>query len=127
MLDARFPDTKVREYAINRLRDFPDEMIDNLMLMLCQCLLYETFLINPLSDFLIERSILNPKLIGNSFIWFNRVNMKNPLFEERLSAYILQLLMISGKSFLNDTFNTIKFNYYLLCVKKRISQKQIKN
>ena len=113
LLDARFPDTQVREYAINRLRDFPDEMIDNLMLMLCQCLLYETFLINPLSDFLIERSLLNPKLIGNSFIWFNRVNMKNPLFEERLSAYILQLLMISGKSFLNDTFNTIKFNYYL--------------
>ena len=113
LLDARFPDTKVREYAINRLRDFPDEMIDNLMLMLCQCLLYETFLINPLSDFLIERSLLNPKLIGNSFIWFNRVNMKNPLFEEKLSAYILQLLMISGKYFLQDTFNTIKFNYYL--------------
>ena len=113
LLDARFPDTQVREYAINRLRDFPDEMIDNLMLMLCQCLLYETFIINPLSDFLIERSLLNPKLIGNSFIWFNRVNMKNPLFEERLSAYILQLLMISGNSFLLNTFNTIKFNYYL--------------
>jgi len=113
LLDARFPDTQVREYAINRLRDFPDDMIDILMLMLCQCLLYETFLINPLADFLIERSLMNPKLIGNSFIWFNRVNMKNPLFEEKLSAYILQLLMISGKSFLSDTFNTIKFNYYL--------------
>ena len=113
LLDARFPDTQVREYAINRLREYPDEMIDNLMLMLCQCLLYETFLINPLSDFLIERSLLNPKLIGNSFIWFNRVNMKNPLFEEKLSAYILQLLMVSGKSFLSDCFNTIKFNYYL--------------
>ena len=113
LLDARFPDTQVREYAINRLREFPDEMIDNLMLMLCQCLLYETFIINPLSDFLIERSLLNPKLIGNSFIWFNRVNMKNPLFEERLSAYILQLLMLSGKAFLSNTFNAIKFNYYL--------------
>ena len=127
LLDARFPDTKVREYAINRLRDFPDEMIDNLMLMLCQCLLYETFLINPLSDFLIERSILNPKLIGNSFIWFNRVNMKNPLFEERLSAYILQLLMISGKSFLNDTFNTIKFNYYLELFSYASKKESVKN
>ena len=127
LLDARFPDTKVREYAINRLRDFPDEMIDNLMLMLCQCLLYETFLINPLSDFLIERSILNPKLIGNSFIWFNRVNMKNPLFEERLSAYILQLLMISGNSFLNDTFNTIKFNYYLELFSYASKKESVKN
>ena len=127
LLDARFPDTRVREYAINRLRDFPDEMIDNLMLMLCQCLLYETFLINPLSDFLIERSLLNPKLIGNAFIWFNRVNMKNPLFEERLSAYILQLLMISGKSFLNDTFNTIKFNYYLELFTYASKKESVKN
>ena len=127
LLDARFPDTKVREYAINRLRDFPDEMIDNLMLMLCQCLLYETFLINPLSDFLIERSLMNPKLIGNSFIWFNRVNMKNPLFEERLSAYILQLLMISGNSFLSDTFNTIKFNYFLELLSYASKKESTKN
>ena len=127
LLDARFPDTQVREYAINTLREFPDEMIDNLMLMLCQCLLYETFLINPLSDFLIERSLLNPKLIGNSFIWFNRVNMKNPLFEERLSAYILQFLMVCGKSFLTNTFNTIKFNYYLELFTYASKKETVKN
>ena len=113
LLDARFPDTKVREYAIQRLRNFPDEMISAFMLMLCQSLIYETFLINPLSDFLIERSLLNPKLIGNSFLWNSRINKKNPIFAERLSAYLLQLLMISGNKFINDCFESVKMNYYL--------------
>ena len=113
LLDARFPDTVVREYAVNRLRDFSDDIIDNCMLMLCQCLLYETFLVNPLSDFLIERSLMNPPLIGNSFIWYNKVNMKNPLFEERLCAYSLQFLMIVGNKFLNDIFQEMKMNYIL--------------
>ena len=113
LLDARFPDTKVREYAIQRLRNFPDEMISAFMLMLCQSLIYETFLINPLSDFLIERSLLNPKLIGNSFLWNSRINKKNPIFAERLSAYLLQLLMVSGNKFINDSFESVKMNYYL--------------
>ena len=118
LLDARFPDIIVREYAINRLRDFSDDIIDNCMLMLCQCLLYETFLINPLSDFLIERSLMNPSLIGNNFIWYNRVNMKNPLFEERLTAYSLQFLMLVGEKFVNNFFVEMKMNYYFQIAEK---------
>ena len=114
LLDARFPDTVVREYAINRLRNFSDEEIDNFMQILCQCLLYETFLINPLSDFLIERSLKNPSLLGTKFIWFSRINMKNPLFEERLSAYIAQFLMLCGNKFMNRIFREINFNYLIL-------------
>ena len=113
LLDSRFPDSKVRLYSIKILSEYPDEIIDNLMLMLCQCLLYENFLVNPLSDFLIERSLRNPYLIGTKFIWFNRVNMKNPIFEEKLSAYLLQFLMLCGKKFLNNYFDSIKYNYYL--------------
>ena len=83
------------------------------MLMLCQCLLYENFIVNPLSDFLIERSLQNPKLIGNYFILYNRVNMKNPFFEEKLSAYILQFLMLCGNKYLQECFDKILNNYYL--------------
>ena len=83
-----------------------------MMLLIIACK-YETFLINPLSDFLIERSLMNPSLIGNDFIWYNRVNMKNPLFEERLSAYSLQFLMIVGDKFVKDLFREMKMNYFL--------------
>ena len=113
LLDCRFPDTKVRLHAVNILREYPDEIIQNLMLMLCQCLLYENFIINPLADFLIERSLKNPKLIGNYFIWYNKVNMKNPFFEEKLSAYILQFLMLCGNNYLKECFESFRYNYYL--------------
>ena len=113
LLDCRFPDTKVRLYAVNILREYPDEIIQSLMLMLCQCLLYENFIVNPLSDFLIERSLRNPKLIGNYFILYNRVNMKNPFFEEKLSCYILQFLMLCGNKYLEECFDKILNNYYL--------------
>ena len=83
------------------------------MLILCQCLFYENFLINPLSDFLIERSLLNPKLIGSSFIWNNRINRANPLFSERLSAYLLMIFTISGSKFLKENFENVKLNYYM--------------
>ena len=113
LLDGRFPDTKVRKYAINILNTFPDSIIELCMPMLCQCLFYENFLINPLADFLIERSLKNQRLIGYQFIYFNRVNMKNPLFEERLSAYSMMFLMMAGNKFVNNLFQEIKINYYL--------------
>ncbi|MCQ2816382.1 MAG: hypothetical protein MJ252_03860 [archaeon] len=112
LLDARYPDSAVREYAISRLRILSDQQINSYMLMLCQSLLYETFLINPLADFIIERSLLNPKLIGNSFLWNSRINSINPLFAERLSAYLLQMLLIAGNKFLAKNFDAIMFNYF---------------
>ena len=120
LLDARFPDVKVREYAVNTLREFSDDIIDNCMLLLCQCLLYETFLVNPLSDFLIERSLMNPALIGNDFIWYNRVNMENPLFEERLSTYSLQFLMLVGNKFIDDIFQQMKMNFFFQITEETI-------
>ena len=113
LLDARFPDIKIREYSINRLREVPDETISCYMLILCQCLIYENFIINPLSDFLIERSLLNPKLIGSSFIWNNRINRANPLFSERLTAYLLMIFTISGSKFLKNNFEAVKLNFYM--------------
>ena len=113
LLDGRFPDTRVRKYAIDRLNDFPDSIIEICLPMLCQCLFYENFLINPLADFLIERSLKNRRLIGYQFIYYNRINMKNPLFEQRLSAYSLMFLMMVDNEFFDKLFNDIKINYYL--------------
>jgi len=112
LLDARFPDTETREFAVRMLRDLPDELINMYMLQLCQCLLYETFLVNPLSDFLIERSLINPKLIGNAFFWNSRVSMKNPLFSDRLTIYLLTIFMYAGENFLNNCFDGLYLNDY---------------
>jgi len=69
LLDARFPDTIVREYAVSILKEMTDDLINLYMLQMCQSLLYEPYQINPLSDFLIERSLKSPKRVGTSFFW----------------------------------------------------------
>lgn len=109
LLDARFPDTSVREYAISVLTTMTDDLMYLYMLQLCQCLIYEPYLNNPLSDFLIEKSIKSPNLIGVSFFWNATVSSKNRLFRERLSVYVAQMLMLTGPNFLE----TIEKSFFI--------------
>ncbi len=102
LLDARFPDTHVREYAISILREQTDDIIHLYMLQMCQCLLYEPYQINPLSDFLIEKSIKNPGFLGSVFFWNAYVGMQNRIFKERLTVMVANILMISGNKFLTN-------------------------
>ena len=83
------------------------------MLQMTQCLIYETHVLNPLSEFILECSLKNPKLIGNSFFWNAKVGMNNPLFNERLSILVCQLLMNCGPYFLEEMFKKIvvKFKF----------------
>ena len=113
LLDSKFPDTRVREYAISILRNLTEDLISLYMLQMTQCLIYETHVLNPLSEFILECSLKNPKLIGNSFFWNAKVGMNNPLFNERLSILVCQLLMNCGPSFLEEMFKKIvvKFKF----------------
>lgn len=100
LLDARYPDTCVREYAISVLREMTDDLMNLYMLQMCQSLVFELYLVNPLSDFLIEKSIINPNQVGVSFFWNALVSMNSPLFKERLSIYLTQIFFLRGPSFL---------------------------
>ena len=113
LLDNRFPDTKVREYAISILRNLSEDLLSLYMLQMSQCLLYETHILNPLSEFILECSLKNPRLIGNSFFWNAKVGMNNLLFTERLSTLVCQLLMLSGPTFLEEMFKkiTVKWKF----------------
>jgi hypothetical protein len=113
LLDPRYPDTCVREYAISILREMTDDLMSLYMLQMCQSLTYENYLISPLSDFLIEKSIINPKLIGVSFFWNAVVSQKNRLFSERLSVFIAQILMITGNDFLENITKAYDINEIL--------------
>ncbi len=64
----------------------------------------------PLADFLIEKSLENPKLIGITFYWNAMVNQNNILFKERLSVIMCNLLMISGPEFLENIQMSYKTN-----------------
>jgi len=101
LLDARFPDTHVREYAVSILKNITDDLLNLYMLQMCQALLYEPYQINPLADFLIEKSIKNPTFIGSIFFWNAYVCMKNRIFRERMTVMVATILMVSGNNFLD--------------------------
>ena len=111
LLDARFPDTQVRQYAISILKEASDDLINLYMLQMCQSLAFEPNLSNPLSNFLIERSIISPNTIGVSFFWNAIVLMKNPLLKERFSVYLVQLFFLKGNNFFNKINKS--YNIYL--------------
>ncbi len=96
LLDAKFPDTSVREYAISIISEMTDDLVSMYILQLSQALIYEPYLMNPLSTFLIEKFLNNPKLIGTNLFWNAKVGQKNPLFRERLSVLLAQIFMVSG-------------------------------
>ena len=102
LLDARFPDTQVRELAIKTLSNVTDDIIELYMLQLCQCLFYESNYLSPLADFIIEKSLKNKKLIGNKFYWSANVASENFLFRDRLYTLLAQLFMMSGPSFIDN-------------------------
>ena len=110
LLDCRFPDLLIRELAINTLNKTSDENIELYMMQLCQCLFYENYLINPLADFLIEKSLSNQKLLGNKFYWTAKVGMENYLFRDRLSIILAHIFMLSGPTFIDDIEFKLKIN-----------------
>ena len=101
LLDARFPDTYVRKYAVSILAEMTDDLLNLYMLQLCQSLMYELYHITPLADFLIEKSLKSPNIVGVSFYWNATICMKNKLFKERLSVITTQILMLSGQKFID--------------------------
>ena len=84
LLDARFPDIQVRELAIKTLSYATQDVIELYTMELCQCLFYESYYLNPLADFLIEKCLSSQILIGNKFYWSCKVAMENPLFKPKL-------------------------------------------
>ena len=110
LLDSRFPDIQVRELAIKTLYNTSEDIIELYLMQLCQCLFYENYLVSPLADFLIEKSLSNQKLLGNKFYWSAKVGCEHFLFKDRLNIILAQLFMVSGPQFINSITYKIEVN-----------------
>ena len=69
LLDNRFPDPKLRAYAVRCLGELSDMTMSQLMLQLVQVLKFEPSHDSSLCRFLLRRSILNPQIVGHSLYW----------------------------------------------------------
>lgn len=97
LLDAKYPDEKVRQYAVQRISLLSDDELRLYMLQFSQALLYEENHFSPLSEMLIMRSLRNPNVVGQAFFWSLKGNLYLKTSYERYYVLLEQLLMTSGR------------------------------
>ena len=75
LLDVRFGDTAVREFAVVTLERMGDDELEQYLLQLVQLLKYELYHISALSRFLVRRALRNPLGVGNTLYWLLKSEM----------------------------------------------------
>jgi len=96
LLDATFPDSEVRLYAVQRISEFSDDDLALYLLELVQALIYEDQHWSPLGEFLLERALSNPQMIGHELFWLLRSQLHIKQSFERFGLLLEQFLMLCG-------------------------------
>ncbi len=97
LLDAKFADPVVRQYAIDLLRGLKDGELRNYLLQLVQCLKFESYHDSPLKRFLIERALASPVNIGHYFFWHLKAEVHAPHCCERFGLILEEYLSYAGR------------------------------
>jgi phosphatidylinositol-4,5-bisphosphate 3-kinase len=91
LLDSRFADAQVREYAVRRLEQLSREELLDYLLQLVQVLKYEPYHETAFAEMLV-RAALSNKAIGHHFFWYLKSEIHVPEISERfgllLEAYL---------------------------------------
>ena len=101
LLDAKYPDERVRKYAVSRIALFSDDELVLYMIQFAQCLLYEEFHFSDLAEMLIQRSLHNPFVVGHAFYWMLKSGLYMKASYERYFVILETFLLLCGK-FVNE-------------------------
>lgn len=96
LLDVRYCDPVVREFAIQKLSYLDDVRLQEILLQLVQVLKFEPYHDSPLSRFLLRRALLSPLAIGHYLFWLLRSEMHLPTVRERFGVLLLVYLYCCG-------------------------------
>jgi len=88
LLDSKYPDYRVREYAVTVLRRLPDDELRLYLLQITQCLKYESYHDSPLCRFLMERALKAPYEVGHHLFWHLKAELHSPFFSERFALVL---------------------------------------
>eukprot|EP00817_Percolomonadidae_sp_ATCC50343_P002456 CAMPEP_0117424086 /NCGR_PEP_ID=MMETSP0758-20121206/4576_1 /TAXON_ID=63605 /ORGANISM="Percolomonas cosmopolitus, Strain AE-1 (ATCC 50343)" /LENGTH=815 /DNA_ID=CAMNT_0005207655 /DNA_START=649 /DNA_END=3096 /DNA_ORIENTATION=- len=101
LLDYNYADSRVRQYALQRLDELPDHELANYLLQLVQTLKYEKNHDSALARFLLQRSLRNPSLIGHILYWHLVAEMHVPSIRERHGLLLDEYLRQCGSHLLD--------------------------
>jgi hypothetical protein len=92
LLDSRFPDPKVRAYAVQLLDELGDDELRPYLLQLVQCLKHEAYHDSALSRFLVCRAIQNADHIGHILYWLLKSEVHIDVVRDRFSLILAEYL-----------------------------------
>lgn len=96
LLDIRFSDRFVREYAVHLLDSLNDTTLCGFLLQLVQVLKYEAYHDSTLARFLLRRALISPLSIGHHLFWMLRSEMHVPFLKERFGVILYVYLRKCG-------------------------------
>uniref|UniRef100_A0A6B2KWV1 Phosphatidylinositol 3-kinase n=1 Tax=Arcella intermedia TaxID=1963864 RepID=A0A6B2KWV1_9EUKA len=100
LLDSKYPDARVRSFAVSQLKKITNVEIEDYLLQLVQALKHEPYHNNLLTRFLLKRAI-GSKRMGHYLYWFLKCELLQPrkYFAERFR--LLLQAHLSGSDMLN--------------------------
>ena len=96
LLDIRYGDPVVREFAIRIIDKLNDDDLMELMLQLVQVLKYECFHDSPLARFLLRRGLCSPLKIGHKLYWMLKSEMHASGVFERFGVVLFTYVQFCG-------------------------------
>jgi len=103
LLDARYPDPKIRSYAVACLERLPSAEMEDYLLELVQVLKYECYHDCALSRLLLKRALIY-KRIGHFFYWYLKSEINQPKVSERFGL-LLEAFLRGGSEARNMITN----------------------
>lgn len=96
LLDGKFADVKVRDYAVKCLESMSTYECNQYLIQLVQALKFEPYHDSALARFLMKRALRSPSTIGHTMFWLLRSEMEEPYFQERCGLLLEQFVRRNG-------------------------------
>jgi phosphatidylinositol-4,5-bisphosphate 3-kinase catalytic subunit alpha/beta/delta len=115
LLDIRYCDPVVREYAVRIIDQLSDKSLQEFILQLVQVLKYEAYHDSPLARLLLRRALRSPLMIGHHFFWMLKSEIHCSTVMERFGTLLCLYIHNCGphgdslrkQSFVNDKIKVI--------------------
>jgi phosphatidylinositol-4,5-bisphosphate 3-kinase catalytic subunit alpha/beta/delta len=98
LLDFKFPDRIVRNFAVRCLELMNNNDLYRILLQLTQALKFEPYHDSALAHFLIKRAFLDQTRVGHFFFWQLKSELTAPAVSERFSLLLESYLKSCGRA-----------------------------
>ncbi|EKE42120.1 hypothetical protein ENUP19_0207G0012 [Entamoeba nuttalli] len=119
MLDFKFPDQRVRDFALKCLDAMDDAELIMFLPQLIQALKFELHHNSELAMFLLRRALRNKNRIGHQFFWFLKAELHDNRVTERYGLLLEAFVGACGK-YQIELYNEVKFQLDLIDIANHV-------